>query len=423
MMTRIWNFIRPIKWLVLVLFLLLIFYLGTAIILPAYTQISAEASPIVKLEATNNSEYKRSDTIKAEDFTVTAIHKNGKKSKVDTGNITLSRKKIRRIGKATTVTVSLKNDKAIKCDVNVKNHRDPLIRFNCGATDLKAVKAVLYDNGELCFEGKGDVLQFNDFPWLDDYEGKDDHPIESVTFENGVTPSVMDNWFSGLDTLTYVGKLPSSVESISGTFSDCTSLTKGADWSECSKLLNTSETYKGCSSLTKLPELPSSVRIADSMCEDCSELLKAVDLSKAENLESGVSAFAGCVKLTLATMSPKIKNIDGMYQNCINLKESPVIPNTTVSMNNTFSGDISLTKLSTVPSSVKNMNSSFAGCKRIEGSIVIDATPDDYSSCFSEAAIATKVNITGISKNLNLIAGTAESGNILVNGKTPVIEP
>lgn len=421
MLTKIWNFIRPIKWLFLILLLLLGIYVGITVILPTYNRVSAESSPIVSLEASNNLEYARSDTINPEDFTVTAIHKNGKKVKVDPEDITLSRTKIKRVGKKTLVTVQLKKDTTINCDVYVKNHRDPLIRFNCGASDLESVKAVLYDNGELCFEGKGDVLQFNDYPWLDNYEGADDHPIEAVTFEEGVTPSVMDNWFSGLETLTYVGKIPSSVESMSETFADCTSLIKGADWSGCTKLLNTTGTYNGCSSLTEVPALPVSVRIADHMCEGCSELLKATDLSKATSLTSAQSAFAGCSKLTTASMAPKIIYINGMYQTCINLKEAPAIPNTVISMDESFSGDLSLTKLSSIPATVKSMNSSFSGCKRIEGSVVIDATPDEFNSCFSEAAVATKINLTGASKNLNLIADTAESGNILVNGKIPSI--
>lgn len=118
----------------------------------------------------------------------------------------------------------------------MKNHRDAILRFNCGNPNLKSVKATLYDNGELCFEGKGDVLQFENFPWLDSYDQQDDYPIESVTFEDGVTPVVMDNWFNGLETLEYVGKLPSSIESLNATFSGCIALKEGADWSACTNL-------------------------------------------------------------------------------------------------------------------------------------------------------------------------------------------
>lgn len=422
MLSRLWNFIRPIKWLLLVLLLLLGFYVGTTFVMPAYTRISSESSPITKIEAENNSEYKRSDTIKPEDFTVTALHKNGKQTKIDSKDIVLSRNKVNRVGKSTELTIHLKDNKSIKCTAIVKNHRDPLIRFNCGAIDLKAVKAVLYDNGELCFEGKGDVLQFNDYPWLDDYEGSDDYPIESVTFEDEVTPTVMDDWFSGLDTLSYVGKLPSSVESLSGTFSDCSLLKKGADWSACTKLLNTTEAYSGCSALTEVPALPSSVRIADSMCEDCSELLAAVDLSKATSLESAVSAFSDCPKLITASMAPKLVDMSSMYKNCINLKETPSFPKTLVTMDNAFSGDISLIKVSTIPAGVKSIDSCFSDCKRVEGTAEINATPDSYNGCFSGAAIATRLNLVGKSKNLNLIADTASNKNILVNGKVVVTD-
>lgn len=420
MLTKIWNFIRPIKWLLLILLLLLGGYVGIKVVLPTYNRVSSESSPIVKIEATNDKEYTRSDTIKPEDFTVMATHKNGKRLQIEPEDFTVSRKKVNRVGKTTAVTVRLKNDESVTYDVYVKNHRDAILRFNCGATNLQDVKAVLYDNGELCFEGTGDVLQFNDYPWLD-YDGADDNPIESITFSDGVTPSDMDNWFSGLSTLSYVGKLPSSVQSLSGTFSGC-SLEKGADWSSCTGLLNTTDTYNGCSLLTEIPALPASVRIADGMCTDCPELLEAADLTKATSLTSAQSTFAGCSKLIKASMAPKVVYINNMYQNCINLKETPDIPSSVVSMDSTFSGDISLVTIHTIPANVQYMNSTFEGAKRIEGNATIQATPVEFNSCFSNAAIATKINLSGKSKNLNLIADTAQSRNVLVNGKAPVVE-
>ena len=41
--------------------------------------------------------------------------------------------------------------------------------------------------------------------------------------------------------------------------------------------------------------------------------------------------------------------------------------------------------------------------------------------CFNNAAIATKVNITGQSKNATEIAATADNHNVLVNGKEVII--
>ena len=229
----------------------------------------------------------------------------------------------------------------------------------------------------------------------------------------------MDNWFSGLETLEYVGKLPSTVESLNATFSNCTALKEGADWGQCSKLKNINEAYSGCSSMIKLPALPASVTVADGVCQDASELLEAPGMSKAANLETAISAFEGCTKLTKASISPKLKVMTSMYSKCINLKEMPEIPETVYAMDNAFAGDISLTKLSTIPVGVTTIDSCFSDCKKIEGNITINATPSSYNSCFNNAAVATKVNIVGQCKNAVLIATTATNNNILVNGKVP----
>lgn len=419
MKEQIKSILWTLRWVIAILILFLGFMFVTKILLPGYNESVTDKSPIVSIQAKNDNDYKRTDEIRPDDFVVTAKHKNGKISTVNVSDYIISKKHVERVGKSTSIDIKLKNEKDVSCTVKVKNHREPIIRFNCGNPDLKAVKATLYDNGELCFEGKGDVLQFENFPWLDSYDQQDDYPILSVTFEDGVIPTVMDNWFSGLETLEYVGKLPSTVESLNATFSNCTALKEGADWGQCSKLKNINEAYSGCSSMIKLPALPASVTVADGVCQDASELLEAPDMSKAANLETAISAFEGCTKLTKASISPKLKVMTSMYSKCINLKEMPEIPETVYAMDNAFAGDISLTKLSTIPVGVTTIDSCFSDCKKIEGNITINATPSSYNSCFNNAAVATKVNIVGQCKNAVLIATTATNNNILVNGKVP----
>lgn len=209
MKDQIKNILWTLRWVILLLILFFGFTLITKVILPGYNEKMTNRSPIVSIYVKNNKEYKRTDKINPEDFSVTAKHKNGKTSVVDVSDFTISKNHVNRVGKTTPIDVQLKNEKEISCTTKVKNHRDAILRFNCGNPNLKSVKATLYDNGELCFEGKGDVLQFENFPWLDSYDQQDDYPIESVTFEDGVTPVVMDNWFNGLETLEYVGKLHS----------------------------------------------------------------------------------------------------------------------------------------------------------------------------------------------------------------------
>ena len=241
MKEQIKSILWTLRWVIAILILFLGFMFVTKILLPGYNEGVTDKSPIVSIQAKNDNDYKRTDEIRPDDFVVTAKHKNGKTSTVNVSDYIISRKHVERVGKSTSIDIKLKNEKDVSCTVKVKNHREPIIRFNCGNPDLKAVKATLYDNGELCFEGKGDVLQFENFPWLDSYDQQDDYPILSVTFEDGVIPTVMDNWFSGLETLEYVGKLPSTVESLNATFSNCTALKEGADWGQCSKLKNINE--------------------------------------------------------------------------------------------------------------------------------------------------------------------------------------
>lgn len=392
-----------------------LFYLSITVIFPAINQYLAKSSPIVSIHAENNSICNQ--TIDPKGFTVTAKHKNGRTSNVK--DFTITPKKTAPAGKYTKVTVKLKDDPKIFCTTKVKNERKPLVRFRCGYPDLKNVKAVLYDNGELCFEGKGDVLQFETYPWQD-YEN--DQPVQAVTFEEGVTPVVMDNWFSGMDTITYVGKIPASVESMSGTFNGCTALEKGADWNACTNLRNVNSLYQDCTSLTEIPPLPASVITANSMCEGCKELQQACDLTNAANLIYADSMFASCTKITNTSVAPKLLRMDNMYAECMNIKEMPIIPASVESMSGTFSGDISLSTLTAIPASVRVLDNCFNGCTLISGNCTIDASCESFESCFSNAAIATKVNLIGKSPVLSMIAATAENGNVLANGKVPPAE-
>lgn len=420
-MQKFLKAIEPFKKAIVLLIVLFIGYIIVGKVVPAISTAKANKSPIERIEATNDKVYKQGNHIKEADFQVTAIHKSGDKSKLSEDDIILSTDKPAMTGKATKVVVSLKNKKSISTEVKVKNDREKVTEFECGSPKIKNVKAILYSNGELCFEGTGDILEYDAsyFPWMD-YEQNDDYPITAISFEEGVTPTSLDNAFKGIDTLEYVKNIPDSVESMSSTFEDDKALTHVSDLSACANLRNMTRTYAGCVALTKIPEMPASVVNAQEMCQGCTELQNTPDATHAENLTNASGMYQDCKKLTNVSMPPNVQNIDKMLSSCINLKAMPEIPETVKSMSASFEGDSALKTLTIIPKNVEDVTGCLRGCSKIEGMLWIDANPKNYSAFLGDAAVATKVDLQGNSKMLNVLANTSdENDNITVDGKIP----
>lgn len=199
------------------------------------------------------------------------------------------------------------------------------------------------------------------------------------------------------------------------TFHGCTSLKEGADWSVCLNLKNVTGTYEECKGLTKVPDLPAGIRIADRMCRECRELSSCPSVKKATLLESGIGMFAGCAGISSASLPPNIQIIDEMYADCINLKKMPVVPDTVTSMRGSFSGDFSLKELTNIPEKVTDISNCFSECKRADGILTIDASPNNYGGCFQGAVIGSKLIIKGNSENLEQIVLEANNRNITMD--------
>ena len=420
-MQKFLKAIEPFKKAIVLLIVLFIGYITVGKVVPAISTAKANKSPIERIEATNDKVYKQGNHIKEADFQVTAIHESGDKSKLSKDDIILSTDKPAMTGKVTKVVVSLKDKKSISTEVKVKNDREKVTEFECGSPKIKNVKAILYSNGELCFEGTGDILEYDAsyFPWMD-YEQNDDYPITAISFEEGVTPTSLDNAFEGIDTLEYVKNIPDSVESLSSTFEDDKALTHVSDLPACTNLRNMTRTYAGCVALTKIPELPASVVNAQEMCQGCTELQNTPDATHAENLTNASGMYQDCKKLTNVSMPPNVQNMDKMLSSCINLKAMPEIPETAKSMSASFEGDSALKTLTIIPKNVEDVTGCLRGCSKIEGMLWIDANPKNYSAFLGDAAVATKVDLQGNSKMLNVLANTSdENDNITVDGKIP----
>ena len=418
------DILNTFKKPLIVLGILLIAFFALKVILPAVNDVTANQSPVVEIKASNDEIYAQGDKISASDFTVTAIHENGKENTLDPEEYSINRENPRRTGKTTTVEISLKSADNIKTKVDVKNERSRVVSFECGFPEVKDVKATLYSNGELGFEGEGDVLRYEDgaYPWMD-YESMDENPITAVSFEKGVTPAYLDDYFANIESLTYVANIPDSVESLNGTFAGCISLTRLPDFDACTKLQDMTETFIECNALTSIPAIPENVRTIDNMCSGCTLLQSVPDLSGATGVISAMGAFSGCSVLTTAEIPPQTVNMSEMFSSCINLKEMPEIPATVTNMESAFAEDASLSVVTSIPASVRNLNNAFAGCSKLTGTFQIDANPEDYQGIFAEAAIATELDLTGSSKALDVMAITAgDDTNITVNGAKPNAE-
>ena len=419
MRNKILKELQPFKvpLIILGVFLLVLLILG--IVMPAINTAVADTEPIVSIKAENTNTYNRGDTINLDDFDITAVHDNGNESSLSSENVKINKKSLDPIGETTTVEISLADDPTIKCEAEVKVNREKVVGFQCGYPEVTNVTAVLYSNGELCFEGTGDVLVCNEgeYPWFN-YEGMEDNPINAVSFEEGVTPTNMNYWFENLETLTYVDKIPASVKTMVRTFANCINLKQAADWSDCTNLLNINEVYSECTALESACDLLPSTRTAYRAYAGCINLLTVPGSSAAEELTNASQMYAQCTNLVEAEVGPSVQNMSGMFMDCINLKSMPELPVTVQDASEAFANDVSLQDLTAIPVSVNKLTNMFYNCQLIHGELTIDCDVRDFDGMFADACPATNVNLVGDSKLLDAYANTNTDGNVYVNGKS-----
>ena len=425
-MNKFLETIKPFRMpLILVGVLLVVFLVATQLV-PVITDLAASDSPITGIEATTDKVYLSGEEIAESDFSAQAIHEDGSKSRLSSDEIAVQTDSIYPVGATSMVTIALAADRNITCEVEVTVEREPIMGFECGYPELDSVTAVLYSNGELCFEGEGDVLVFTEGeqPWLN-YEEMEESPILAVSFEEGVEPTNLNYWFEGCETLTYVDRIPSSVTTMVRSFKDCVNLISAGDWTSCENLLNISEAYSGCTLLNSAPAIPSSVRTANRTFENCVNLQTAADASSATSLLSTQYMYSGCSKLIEASLPPNVVDITGVYEYCINLQAMPNIPDSTEVMSGSFAGCSTLETLTAIPVGVTNLERCFEGCEVISGDLTINADCEDFSNMFTGAALAPQVNLIGTSKLLDAYANTYDSFQenerygIFVNGEWP----
>ena len=384
----------------------------------------ANTSAIVSMTAepvNPDKEYKQGEEIKISQFTITAQHANGMETPVSENDVHLNKSYPDYTGETTNLIFILNSDETIIAQTQVQNSRKAVFYFSCGTPNIDDVHAVYYSNGELCFEGKGDVLQYTseEYPWKS-YDGQEDNPIVSVSFEENITPKNLDGWFSNMSTLVYVKNIPDTVESMWDTFANDISLKYTPDWSKCQSLKNLKGTFYGCSGLESVTyQFPETVTNASNMFYGCTSLQQTPDFKVATSLENGTSMFEECSKLRVGEVAIHMKYMDAMFKNCINLREMPEIPDTVLTMNESFSGCTSMETVTVIPEYVSNVSNCFYGCDKINGMLWVDANPESYDGFLNGACVATTVDLQGNSDYLDILANTGTENNITVFGKSP----
>lgn len=415
-----------LKFILIIVAVVAIFF-GIQMVVVIYNNANLEKanmSAIISMTAEPlepDKEYKQGEEIKITQFNIRAQHANGMETSLAADDVHLNKTLPEYTGDTTDLTFVLNDDETIIAQTQVKNKREPLFYFSCGTPNIDDVHAVYYSNGELCFEGKGDVLQYTSstYPWKS-YDGQDENPIISVSFSDGITPKNLDGWFSDMPTLVFVKNIPDTVESMWDTFANDTSLQYTPNWSECAELKNLKGTFYNCTALQSVTyQFPETVTNASNMFYGCTSLQQTPDFKVANSLENGTSMFEECSKLRTSTVPSNMRYMDAMFKNCINLRDMPEIPDTVVTMSESFSGCTSMESVTVIPEFVTNVSNCFNGCDKISGMLWVDANPESFDACFEGACVATTVDLQGNSEYLDVLANTGTEKNITVFGKSP----
>ena len=198
--------------------------------------------------------------------------------------------------------------------------------------------------------------------------------------------------FQGNDTtneelkkLTTAPKIPPTVKSMKMTFEYCESLNNVICIPGSVKELRW--TFDGYTALEKMPQIGYGV-------------------------EDMTGAFYGCSELKKVTVIPDtVKNLYHTFSYCSSLQEVPRIPNGVTNMAVTFWNCTGLRNIEiTIPENVTNIQQTFAGCINLEGRIIVNCNPENYTNFLQNTT--KQIILTGKSTMLNQIK--EERSNVIV---------
>lgn len=90
------------------------------------------------------------------------------------------------------------------------------------------------------------------------------------------------------------------------------------------------------------------------------------------------------------------------------INEKPVL-----TLNELFLEASHITTAPVIPETIIDMRMTFAGCSKLTGTVIINANPNNYESCF--IGTSKPIILKGNSNLLNDLAKTSYAGNITVS--------
>lgn len=204
--------------------------------------------------------------------------------------------------------------------------RPVLAKYEIGSPVASDVIATLYADGELVFDGSGNMKTFSfDTPWYDDRNS-----ITTISFKEGNTiqPINIATLFYGLTNIASIDLSnfdTSNVTNMSSMFANCPNLItiEGLSNFDTSNVTDMSNMFRTCNSLTSLDLSSfntSKVTNMSSMFYICPSLTSIEGLSNlnTSNVTDMSMMFYNCNSLTssITIMNPNITSYTEMFSGC-----------------------------------------------------------------------------------------------------------
>ena len=129
--------------------------------------------------------------------------------------------------------------------------------------------------------------------------------------------------------------------------------------------------------------------------------------------------FYNCNSLKYSPEFPKtVTDMAQSFVFCKKIESFPELPPNVVSLNGAFAHNLALKKApSYIPATVETMKETFIDCPNLEGTLVIDANPIDYTRCFQKTALyGNGLTLTGRSNLLEELINTkSRDANIMLS--------
>ena len=176
-------------------------------------------------------------------------------------------------------------------------------------------------------------------------------------------------------------------------------------------------TFRECSKLKIAPKIPETVITMFTTFNSCVNLeIPPILPSKLENM---YGLFYNCNSLKYSPEFPKtVTDMAQSFVFCRKIESFPELPPNVISLNGAFAHNPALKKApSYIPSTAKTMKETFIDCPNLEGTIVIDANPIDYTRCFQKTSLyGNGLTLTGKSNLLEKLINTKSSdANIMLS--------